>query len=54
VFEEIGIHVEFEPIVNIGHFRNGLFGESNLFIVFTAKALSDKISGNDLSEIAES
>lgn len=53
VYEETGVHVEFESIVNIGHFRNGQFGESNLYIVCTAKALSDKISVNDLSEIAE-
>jgi 8-oxo-dGTP diphosphatase len=53
VYEETGIHVEFESIVNIGHFRNGQFGESNLYIVCTAKALSDNIFVNDLSEIAE-
>ncbi len=53
VYEETGIHVEFESIVNLGHFRNGQFGESNLYIVCTAKALSDKIAVNDLSEIAE-
>lgn len=53
VYEETGIHVEFESIVNMGHFRNGQFGESNLYIVCTAKALSDVISVNDHSEIAE-
>ncbi len=53
VYEETGIHVEFESIVNLGHFRNGQFGESNLYIVCTTKALSDAISVNDQSEIAE-
>jgi 8-oxo-dGTP diphosphatase len=53
VYEETGVHVEFESIVNLGHFRNGQFGESNLYIVCTAKALSEKITVNDISEIAE-
>lgn len=53
VYEETGVHVECESIVNIGHFRNGQFGESNLYIVCTAKALSEKITVNDISEIAE-
>ena len=39
--------------MNIGHFRNGQFGESNLYIVCTAKALSKNITINDSSEIAE-
>lgn len=30
VFEETGIIVEFESIANLGHFKNGQFGESNL------------------------
>lgn len=53
VFEETGIGIEFESIVNIGHFRNGQFGESNLYIVCTAKALTKEITINDSSEIAE-
>lgn len=53
VYEETGINIEFESIMNIGHFRNGQFGESNLFIVCTAKALSKEITINDVSEIAE-
>lgn len=53
VLEETGVSVEFESIVNIGHFRNGQFGESNLYIVCTTKALSKDITINDLSEIAE-
>lgn len=53
VYEETGIHIEFESIVNIGHFRNGQFGSSILYIVCTAKALSKEITINDSSEIAE-
>lgn len=53
VYEETGIHIEFESIVNIGHFRNGQFGASILYIVCTAKALTKKITINDSSEIAE-
>jgi 8-oxo-dGTP diphosphatase len=53
VYEETGINIEFESIVNIGHFRNGQFGESNLYIVCTAKAFSKNIVINDSSEIAE-
>ena len=53
IYEETGINVEFESIANIGHFRNGQFGESNLYIVCTAKALSKVITINDSSEIAE-
>ncbi len=53
VYEETGIAVEFESIMNIGHFRNGQFGESNLYMVCTAIALSKKIAINDSSEIAE-
>lgn len=53
VHEETGIKIEFESIVNIGHFINGQFGESNLYIVCTARALSKEIYVNDSSEIAE-
>lgn len=53
VYEETGVNVEFESIVNIGHFRNGQFGESNLYIVCTAKAKSKEIIINDFSEISE-
>ena len=53
VYEETGINIEFESIINIGHFRNGQFGESNLYIVCTAKALSKEISINDSNEIKE-
>ena len=53
VYEETGIKIEFESIVNIGHFRNGQFGESNLYIVCTAKALSKNITINDSAEVTE-
>jgi 8-oxo-dGTP diphosphatase len=53
VFEETGVHIEFESIVNLGHFQNGQFGESNLYIVCTARAKSKEISVMDASEIAE-
>jgi len=53
VYEETGVGVEFESIMNMGHFRNGQFGESNLYIVCTAKASAKEIVINDLSEIAE-
>lgn len=53
VYEETGITIEFESIMNLGHFRNGQFGESNLYIVCTAKALSENITINDSSEIQE-
>lgn len=53
VYEETGVKIEFESIVNIGHFRNGQFGESNLYIVCTAKALTKAITINDPSEIAD-
>ncbi len=53
VYEETGIKVEFESIVNLGHFTKGQFEESNLYIVCTAKALSKEITIHDSSEIVE-
>lgn len=53
VLEETGVSIEFESIMNIGHFKNGQFGESNLYMVCTAKATSQDISIHDSSEIAE-
>lgn len=53
VYEETGINIEFESIVNIGHFRHGQFEESSLYIVCTAKDLSKAITINDISEIAD-
>lgn len=53
VHEETGIEIEFESIVNIGHFTQGQFGESNLYVVCTAKALSKEIHIYDTSEIVD-
>jgi 8-oxo-dGTP diphosphatase len=53
VCEETGIKIEFESIVNLGHFINGQFGASNLYIVCTAKAITDEINVLDSSEIRE-
>lgn len=53
VYEETGVDIEFESIVNLGHFRNGQFGEANLYIVCTAKAFDKDIFINDSAEIAE-
>jgi 8-oxo-dGTP diphosphatase len=48
-----GIIIDFESIMNIGHFRNGQFGESNLYLVCTAKALSKDIRIKDTTEVLE-
>ncbi|MCW3785853.1 NUDIX hydrolase [Plebeiibacterium sediminum] len=53
VFEETGIHAEFESILNLGHFTKGQFEESIIYIVCTAKALTKEISIYDDSEIIE-
>ncbi len=53
VLEETGVNIVFESIVNVGHFLHGQFGESNMYLVCTAKALTKEIAINDLSEIAE-
>jgi 8-oxo-dGTP diphosphatase len=53
VYEETGIKVEFESIVNLGHFTKGQFNESNLYVVCTAKALTKEITIHDSSEIVE-
>jgi 8-oxo-dGTP diphosphatase len=53
VYEETGITIEFESIVNLGHFTKGQFNESNLYIVCTAKMLSKEITIHDSAEIIE-
>ncbi len=53
VYEETGVSIELESIMNIGHFRNGQFGESNIYMVCTAKALTKEITINDSSEIID-
>jgi 8-oxo-dGTP diphosphatase len=54
VMEETGIKVEFESIVSLGHFTNAQFGESNLYILCKARALSTEINIIDSEEISES
>ncbi len=51
--EETGIKIEFESIISIGHFPFAQFDAANLYIVCTAKALSNKIEIYDTEEITE-
>lgn len=51
VFEETGIHVQFESIVSLGHFYPHQFNKSNLYVLCTAKALSHTIDIQDTQEI---
>ncbi|MFW5851194.1 MAG: NUDIX domain-containing protein [Bacteroidota bacterium] len=53
VYEETGIEISFESIINIGHFKQGQFGEANIYIVCTAHALTTEISIKDTDEIVE-
>lgn len=53
VYEETGVNVNLESIVNLGHFSPGQFGESNIYIVCKAKPLSKEININDDQEIIE-
>ncbi len=53
VYEETGIKIEFESITNLGHFTRSQFGESNLYIVCTAQALTKEINILDKDEIIE-
>ncbi len=53
LFEETGIEVVLESIANIGHFTEAQFGESNLYIVCTAKPLTKEIEIHDVEEILE-
>lgn len=53
IFEETGIKIELESVVSLGHFSPAQFGESNLYVVCTAKALSTKIDILDSHEILE-
>ena len=53
VLEEAGIEVEFESIVNIGHFLDDQFGVPSLYLVCTAKAKTKEITIIDSSEIVE-
>jgi len=53
VFEETGVNVEFESVSGFGHFKNGQFGESNLYFVCTARPLSREIAIHDQSEVID-
>ena len=53
VYEETGVKVTFESIVNIGHFLVGQFGEQNLYFVCTAKNITTDINIFDSSEIID-
>jgi len=53
VLEETGIKIQFENITSIGHFSPSQFGESNLYIVCKAKAVSYEINIQDADEILE-
>lgn len=53
VFEETGVKVEFESVVNLGHFTQAQFGESNMYVVCTATASTKNIHIYDDSEILE-
>jgi 8-oxo-dGTP diphosphatase len=53
VFEETGIKIEFESVVNLGHFTKGQFGESNIYVVCIAKPLTKEINIYDSNEIVE-
>ena len=53
VYEETGIEVEFESIISLGHFSPAQFGESNLYVVCRATALSKEINIIDDEEIMD-
>jgi len=53
VFEETGVRVKFDSIVSLGHFTPAQFGESNLYVVSLARALTTKIDIQDTHEIEE-
>ena len=53
VYEETGVKVSFESIINIGHFLIGQFGEQNIYMVCTAKHITTEINIHDSSEIVD-
>lgn len=53
VFEESGVEVKFNAIINVGHFTKGQFGEQNVYFVCLAKALTTEINIQDSSEIID-
>ena len=53
VLEETGVHVAFEAVVSLGHFTPAQFGESNLYVIASARPLSREIAIRDKEEILE-
>lgn len=53
VYEETGVSVELESIFNLGHFTEGQFGESVMYVVCTAIAKTTEITIYDDSEIID-
>jgi 8-oxo-dGTP diphosphatase len=53
VFEETGVVVEFESVINIGHFLTGQFGEQNIYFVCIAKNITTEVNIYDSSEIID-
>jgi len=53
VYEETGIKIELDTVVSLGHFSPAQFGESNLYVLCTAKPLSFEINIQDPHEILE-
>lgn len=53
VFEETGIKIELDTLISLGHFSPAQFGESNLYVLCTAKPLSKEINIQDSHEIID-
>jgi len=53
VYEETGIEIELDTVISLGHFSPAQFGESNLYVLCTAKPLSFEINIQDSHEILE-
>lgn len=53
VLEETGVRVNFQSLVNIGHFLRGQFAEQHLYFICIATALSEKVNIHDAAEIIE-
>lgn len=53
VFEETGVKVTFQSVINIGHFLVGQFGEQNLYFACIAKHITKEINIYDTSEIID-
>ena len=53
VFEETGVKIKLDSIVSLAHLSPSQFGQSNLYVVCKAKALSYEINIVDSEEIIE-